>query len=179
MTSLLNPYLEVFRQVSDRSAARKPLIWAYSWAVPSDEAVLEIARHAPILEIGAGTGYWGWMVRQAGAEITCMDSRTEAPPHWLPIHKGTPQTASEDPLLRGRALLLVWPPLSESGQHCMALDALLKLRPRTVIHAGEWRGRTGSPEFHAFLEAHYRLVCEIPLPNWPGFHDTLRVYCQT
>lgn len=61
----------------------------------------------------------------------------------------------------------------------MALEALNHLAPRSVIYVGEWRGRTASPEFHAFLEANYRLERELPLPNWPGFRDTLRIYCQT
>lgn len=41
---------------------RDQMIHAYSWAVPGPEAIDAIASRGPIIEIGAGTGYW------AGAE---------------------------------------------------------------------------------------------------------------
>lgn len=179
---ILNPYFDIWSKARERPEIRKPLIWAYSWAIPSSEAIHAIADFcddSPIVEMGAGTGYWAWLLRQAGVEITCFDSRTEAPPHWHPINGGTPASASLDPMLRGQTLLLVWPPLAENGESCMALEALNRLAPRSVIYVGEWRGRTASPEFHAFLESGYRLELELPLPNWPGFRDTLRIYCQT
>ena len=175
---LLNPYFDLWCKAREQPEIRKQLIWAYSWAVPSTEAIQEISRHSPILEMGAGTGYWGWLVQQSGAEITCIDSRTEAPPHWVTVHKGTPQTTAKDPELRGRTLLLVWPPLADSGSNCMALGSLRELSPKKVIYVGEWRGRTASVEFHDFLESRYRLEREVPLPAWPGFGDSLRVYCQ-
>lgn len=178
---LLNPYFELWSRAREIPEIRKHLIWAYSWAVPSNEAIHAIVSFcggSPIVEMGAGTGYWAWLLRQAGAEITCIDSRTEAPPHWHPVASGTPESASLDPALRARPLLLVWPPLAQNGESCMALESLTRLAPHTVISVGEWRGRTGSPEFHAFLEANYRLERELSLPNWPGFKDTLRIYCQ-
>lgn len=175
---LLNPYYALWKKARDIPEVRKQLIWAYSWAIPSDDAIRVIAEHSPLLELGAGTGYWAWLIRQAGAEITCLDSRPEAPPHWHPVQSGTPKTAALDPSHPNRTLLLVWPPLREEGQECMALECLRELSPRTVIYVGEWGGRTASAEFHAFLQSHYRLKREFALPNWPGFKDTLRVYCQ-
>ena len=36
----------------------EPLQHTVGFAVPSEEALLELAKHAPLAEVGAGTGYW-------------------------------------------------------------------------------------------------------------------------
>lgn len=170
---LINPYLELPRD----PAARKQLIWAYSWAIPSTEAIRAIARLSPIVELGAGTGYWGWLLRQAGADVVCLDRNPEAPPHWTTVEHGTPESLSTHPELAGRTLLLVWPPLAD-GPNCMALEALRHWQGTHLVYVGEWRGRTASPEFHDALEQHFELEQESLLPRWPGFEDSLRIYCR-
>ena len=63
---LLNPYRDAHRALGANppDGVRKPLIWAYAWAIPSDEAIHAIAELGPLLELGAGTGYWAWLLRQ-------------------------------------------------------------------------------------------------------------------
>src|SRR4051794_21992422 len=96
---LVNPYRELLDQLGRTPAAalpglpaiRKQLIWAFAWAVPSDEAIEEIARHGPIVEIGAGTGYWAWLLAQAGADVLAYDRAPHAPPHWHEVREGGPE----------------------------------------------------------------------------------------
>src|SRR4051812_25298577 len=115
MTPILDPYGDLFRLLMGLRASpeaidaiRKKLIWAYSWAVPSPEAVEEIARHSPIIEIGAGTGYWAWLLSQAGSDVVACDANVVAPPHWFAVREGGPGVLSEH---SERALFLCWPPL--------------------------------------------------------------------
>ena len=75
---IINPYFELYAALASRPEAlqldlRKKLIWAYSWAIPSNEVILKIAQHSPLLEVGAGTGYWSWLLRQARADIIATD----------------------------------------------------------------------------------------------------------
>jgi hypothetical protein len=181
MLPRLNPYFELTRTLfssqidaASLDAARKKLIWAYSWAIPSPEAIEEIARHSPLLEMGAGTGYWGWLLRQAGAKINCWDSNPGAGPHWSEVEYGTPEMMGELPDLAERTLLLVWPPLNEP----MAEEALAHFTGRSVIYIGEWRGRTGSGRFHDRLESEYHLDRTIEIPRWPGFVDEARMFSR-
>ena len=36
----------------------------HAWSVPSDAALRILASHAPLLELGAGTGYWASLLKQ-------------------------------------------------------------------------------------------------------------------
>lgn len=172
MRPLLNPYWDAF-QSGLPLAARKPLIWAYSWAVPSPEAIQAIADLSPIVELGGGTGYWGWLLKQAGADVLCLDARVESPPHWYPVVHGGPQdlTSHSD-----RTLLLVWPPLASLKEPCMAFDALQHWKGSQLVYVGEWRGRTASPQFHDAVESRFKKTLELPLPRWEGFFDSLFVF---
>ena len=182
MLPLLNPYLELTRTLLNSSIdaeslehSRKKLIWAYSWAIPSNEIIFEIAQYSPLLELGAGTGYWGWLLRQAGAQINCWDVNPGAGPHWTEVEFGTPEMMNELPDLSERTLLLIWPPLEES----LAENSLKEFTGSRVISVGEWRGRTGSQTFHDELEKKFRLEKELLIPRWPGFSDSVRIYTKT
>ncbi len=178
MLPILNPYFELTRTLfsskidpESLEASRKKLIWAYSWAIPTPEAIEKIAALSPLLELGAGTGYWGWLLRQAGARINCWDANPGAGPHWSEVEYGTPEMLSELPDLSERTLLLVWPPLDEP----MAEQALMHFTGKHVIYIGEWRGRTGSSAFHDRLEREFQLDQSIELPRWPGFSDSIQI----
>lgn len=54
--------------------ARGESVKKYSWAIPSEEVIRALASMGPILEVGAGTGYWANLLTQAGAKVTCFDS---------------------------------------------------------------------------------------------------------
>ena len=172
---LINPYLDLFRileaQPTDlRLAARKKLIWAYSWAVPNEEAIEVLRELSPLIEIGAGTGYWAWLARQAGVKIEAFDrSAPGAAPLWGEVKEGGTErlNASE-----GHNLFLCWPPLDEP----LAEKALSEFKGRFLIYVGEHRGRTGSPVFHDGLGKNFHNIRVIALPRWPGFVDSLFVY---
>lgn len=172
---LINPYYDLFQELSAadealRLAVRKKLIWAYSWAVPSGDAVATLAELGPIVELGAGTGYWAWLLAQLGVDVLALDHEEHQPPRWLDVQRGD-ELALERMDSR-RALFLCWPPLDSS----MAARALELFRGERVAYAGEWRGRTADLAFHDRLEEAFRLEAVIPLPNWPGFRDELRIY---
>lgn len=173
---LINPYLDLRLALSTQADAlqldvRKKLIWAYSWAVPSTEAVRALAELGPIVELGAGTGYWAWLIGQAGAAVRAMDQAPDSPPRWVPIHPGGPTdlAAASEP-----TLLLCWPPLDEP----MAAEALAAFPGMRLAYIGEWRGRTGDAVFHDTIERDWIHERTIALPSWPGFKDELRVYSR-
>ena len=172
---LINPYFDLFRILETlppemRLAARKKLIWAYAWAVPNEAAMTVLREHEPILEIGAGSGYWAWLARQTGARVRAYDrNAAAASPHWGEVLEGSTEQIREYP---DHALLLCWPPLDEP----LAEEALQEFQGGTLIYAGEHRGRTASSPFHDRLDSEFQRIREVPIPRWPGFEDRLDVY---
>ena len=51
----------------------------FSWAIPNEEALDAIAAVGPIVEIGAGTGYWAWLLQKRGVDVVAYDA---TPPHF-------------------------------------------------------------------------------------------------
>ena len=150
---------------------RKKLIWAYSWAVPTPEAIAEIARHSPLIEIGAGTGYWAWLVRQAGGDVLAFDRLAEVPPHWGEVLLGEQEKVTDHP---DRTLFLCWPSLDQP----IALECLQAYRGDVFLHIGELgaEARTGSASFREELAGHWRLEHELPIRQWPGYSDSLTIW---
>ena len=96
-----NPYLREFERIRrellglpDRQRAllhggqglstaerRMWCVRRYSFGVPDDAALEAIARRAPIVELGAGTGYWAHLLRARGVDCLAFDL---APPNRSP-----------------------------------------------------------------------------------------------
>lgn len=170
-------------QLSIRSLCRHPLTQKYSWAVPSGNAIKMIAKHGPVIEIGAGTGYWAHLLRKAGVDVLAYD---RAPPWmrknswhhkarktWTSVHYGRPNKAKKHP---DRALFLCWPPYNDP----MAADCLrhyTKAGGETVIYVGEGGyGCTGDEVFHDALKRDWEQAGAVMIPQWYGLHDELWVY---
>ena len=80
-------------------------------------------------------------------------------PEFLARHGGCPD----------RALLLCW------ARHDMGEASLAAYRGDTVVAVGEvYTGATW--ELDRELHPEWRQVRRVPLPNWTGIHDDLRVY---
>jgi hypothetical protein len=154
---------------------RPALVQRYSWALPSDRALEAIARYAPVVEMGAGGGYWTYLMRLRGIDAIAYDRER---PHddnyfarhlWTPIDSGTPNALAQHP---DRSLFLCWPP----SKSAMATNCLKAWSGRYLIHVGEWRISTGSPGFHDRVEAGFELVEKVSIPQWEGMYDMLTVW---
>ena len=174
---LINPYLDLFKVLESESAllrlsTRKKLVWAYAWAVPNDEAIAAVAALSPLVELGAGTGYWAWLLGQAGARVTPYDVEPDQPPRWCEIREGGPESLGAH---SDESLFLCWPPLDDP----MASEALAAFRGKQVAYVGEPRGgRTADDGFFDLLERDFVLEREIALPAWPGFQDRLTIHTR-
>lgn len=47
----------------------------YAFAVPTAAAIEVLKQHSPLVEIGAGTGYWASLLQKAGGDIVALDSQ--------------------------------------------------------------------------------------------------------
>jgi hypothetical protein len=203
-----NPYLDEFLPTvpSDEPTARSRkeerfvLCRKYAWSVPTEEAIRLLVRIGPLVEVGAGTGYWASLIRAAGGDIIAYDRH---PPdmqqemnvennwHWDVAHTFTRVETGGLEVLdwhTDRTLLLCWPPYSnqtrpetyadvkEHLRGCMGYQALRRWRGERVIYVGEWRCCTAGWAFHDLLERRWRKMLKIELPHWPGIWDRLSVH---
>ena len=75
--------------------SRESFTQRYAFAIPSEEALTTIAELGPILEVGAGTGYWAYELAKCGADVVATDpqpSGNEAVDYgfreaWCPVAK--------------------------------------------------------------------------------------------
>ena len=135
-----------------------PLHCEFGFGVPSPEVLREIAAYSPIVELGAGSGYWASQLTREGADVIAFDRH---PPktledglanfffhrQYFPIMEGTPQVLQDaSRVSRERALLLVWPFQAElhkaeryARDNCVEpwdVEALTKFQGDTILHVG-------------------------------------------
>ena len=70
---ICDPLLESWRHNSRDWLAR-----LYAFAVPNTAALAELSTHAPIVEIGAGTGYWASQLKNMGVDVVAYDVKPPA-----------------------------------------------------------------------------------------------------
>jgi hypothetical protein len=99
----------------------------YSYVFPDPDLTSALCKLGPLVEIGAGTGYWAAKLRASGADIVAFD---QAPPDSDTPNRYHPQTRTWTTVLHGdhtvlaahsdRALFLCWPPLFSSLGDCLS-----------------------------------------------------------
>jgi hypothetical protein len=194
-----NPYLDVvallgggpgewrlgpgLAQLLDLGERRRELASFYSWAIPTDAALEVLARYAPLVECGAGMGYWAALLRARGVDVAAYDrtppgrrARNAYHRHgrrpWTEIRRG----ASVETARRhaGRSLVLCWPPYEDDAASYAVLRAY---RGDVLVYVGEpEEGATGSVRFHRELRLNWTPVEALELPHWPRVADRVVVY---
>lgn len=174
-TDLLKRYPEEFDY--RRSHHRWDLVKQYSFSVPSEEALEALSQYSPIVEIGAGTGYWAALLKEHGARVQAFE------PHpiygnpykfkraYTSVAKGDHRRALR--MYPNYTLLFSWPDYGATW----SAEALKLHKGRYVAYIGEGLGGcTGSDEMFAILNLAFSVVEEVHLPQWDGIHDNLTVY---
>ena len=185
---MLNPYIEEICKYYnfDKDALPDTLYWQhydglrerFAFAIPDETAVKLIASYSPICEIGAGNGYWAYLLDQMGCDITAYDTiplpsddnfffpKWVKP--WFTVHK-----CDEDFVPPSdRALFLCWPPYDDS----MAIDTLKRYEGDTLIYIGEGKeGCTATDEFYVELDT-WQNTQALDIPQFFGLHDYISIY---
>lgn len=98
----------------------------YSYVLPDERTLSTLAGLGPLVEVGAGTGYWAFRLRARGVDVVAID---EAPPDGERTNRYHARTASWSEVIAGdhtmltrypdRALFLCWPPLFSRLGECL------------------------------------------------------------
>lgn len=184
----------------ERHTARFPLCRYYAWAIPNEEAIRALVKMSPLVEVGAGMGYWAKLIREHGGDIIAYDhrptraeSRYHRPPSpeeegecnflpkqwpeesWSEVLRGTPEDLKKH---RDRTLFLCWPPYNDP----MGAACLMHYRGNTLALISEGLGGCcGGGDMWWILEREWDRVegSDVYIPTWDGMHDYLRVYTRS
>ena len=190
--------------IEERFEWRTYLCTNFAWAVPNEAAIQAIASlNQPILEIGAGTGYWAWLLTQRNVDIAAYDlvdshdGEKHRFRHGLVQDGGVEQVSCEDHA--GRTLMLCWPDIvgdeasTDADRGSFGVDTLKAYKGGTVIYVGElgpsvvraakgWGdpfppgGSSSSAAFQEELHSQFVLETRVLLPNWPPYNSHLTIW---
>ena len=180
MTMLLAAPRELWPEL-DLEERRRELASLFSWGVPDARALDVLAAHAPLVECGAGMGYWSALLEARGVDVLPYDIAppAEAPNDYHRVARAPWMAIRREDSVRAarrhgdRTLVLCWPPFDDDRASYSVLRAY---RGATLIYIGEPQGATGSVRFHRELALNWTLEEEVRLPNWPKLRDGLMVY---
>jgi hypothetical protein len=192
--SIENPYLGEISQilvalkskkVPNLSVAlseyRPELIAKYAFSIPAIEILEIIAGYSPLVEVGAGNGYWAMCLTEVGAEIGAFDLQPpdDNSPYewhdanywfgdtWFTVGEGDESVAA---LYPERSLFLSWP-MPESPMAYNTLKYYREAGGHTVIYIGDGRS-SGDERFHDELLS-LTIVENRRIWSWPGVEERL------
>jgi hypothetical protein len=98
----------------------------YSYVFPDDRSLAALAGLGPLIEVGAGTGYWASRLRASGVDVVAIDAAPpdgarenryhQTPATWTEVVAGDHTMLTRYP---DRALFLCWPPLFSRLGECL------------------------------------------------------------
>ncbi len=157
---------------------RRKLIAKYSWAIPDREAIELIVKYSPLVEVGAGNGYWAYLISQLGGEIICFDkypgkihqSEEYFEQMWYPVSGEDENIVTE---FSDRSLFLCWAPYNDD----MAVNCLRNYSGNTVVYVGEGvDGCCANDAFFELLTEKFTLCDGAEIPSYLGINDKLFVF---
>lgn len=182
-------YLEKFQKLSKpkkgqkeidaimhRFSVRHDMCREYAFAIPTKEAIKEISKYSPIIEIGAGSGYWASLLKKQGAEVLAYDkypkdNKYKFTKKYTDVSKGSEEILKS--LNPSYSLLLCWPNFDND----FAYNSLKLFKGKNLIYIGEGNGGcTGDDNFHNLLDKKWNLIKQLDIPQWDGIHDKIMIY---
>jgi hypothetical protein len=160
----------------DERRTRRVFQRIMAYAIPSPEAIALVTSYSPLVECGAGSGYWAKLLSDAGADIIAFDQEEvvyrQCKGGWFPVELCGLGGLRH---LEGRTPLLCWPPDDTD----FAYQVASRVSPgQFLIHIGEDEP-FDYPEFVYFLDllrSSFVKLDELAIPCWYGRHDRLTVY---
>lgn len=197
--SFHNPYLNNLAKIISENSSlsrqdlasllltyRNDFVTEYCFTIPYYDVLAKVASCSPIVEIGAGSGYWARCLSKMGADVVAYDSLPpgEQTPgewdrcnpwfddSWYNIIEGDESAAADHP---DRALFMAWPvPMNPMAYN--ALSCYKKAGGKTIIYIGDPHpASSGDQDFYRMLYEN-REIENIDLYSWPGIREKLLIY---
>ena len=102
------------------------LVQRFSYVFPERNLLEVVKRFSPLVELGAGTGYWAYLLNSIGADVIAYDLAPVDGPRpnryhlevrpWSVVHGGDAGVLAQH---RSRSLFLCWSPRYSSLWECL------------------------------------------------------------
>lgn len=157
---------------------RRAFVRRFGFSIPCTEAVAAVATLSPIVEVGAGTGYWSRLIALSGADIVATDPDREQygfrTSSLFPVESVTAERAVI--LYPRRTLFCSWP---TKGERWLELAVERLESGSHLVLIGEDRGgETALPSLFDLLDR-MSFVDSLEIPCFPGAYDRLSIYRKT
>jgi hypothetical protein len=158
--------------------ARKAFVRTWGFAIPCREAVDAVRCLGPLLEIGAGSGYWSALLAAAGHDVVATDIGEGVTRYGTEVgsRARVERLSAADAIEAhpGRDIFCSWPAAGEGW----VTDALELVRPGRALALvlDERPGITGDESLGAFLADRCAPIGDVTLPRFPGVRDRLVLY---
>lgn len=160
----------------DRFRMRDETIREFGFAIPCAEAMDAIAAFSPVLEVGAGTGYWSAILKKRGVDVIASDigdnAYTFSTGSVMPVEIIDALSAVRK--WPDRNVLMVWPTYEDSW----AAQCAQAMRPGRVL-ALVSEGHGGCVADDALfdtLDRQFEHEQTVMIPVWEGMHDQLTIH---
>jgi len=174
-------YEDIFKIKNDYKF-RSELIRNFSFAIPTEEAINELIKYNPLIEIGAGTGYWAYLINKYGGDIIAFDNNERDDEwnnvskekyfkkNWFDVKYGNEKMILNFP---NRTLFMCWIEYgSEIGLECLKL-----YKKNYFLYIGEdGGGCCATDSFFDYLKKHWKLKKTINIPQWSGIRDYFNIF---
>lgn len=162
--------------------ARLEAMNQWSYAVPNESALTELVTSSPIVEIGAGTGYWASLVASMGADVIAYDA---SPPGvaianvWHPMSDFVhfPMKVADAKVAEShsdRTLFMCWPPRGN-----MAFRAASNWHGKRLILVGELNFQSCADDsLYDLLTSQFTLEKIVKVPQWCMIDDVMSVWTR-
>jgi hypothetical protein len=165
---------------TEQRAIRDTYVKLFGFALPCAEAIDALVALGPIVEVGAGSGYWSAILSSRGADVIATDiaepGKGNSYGARVGMHFPIAQMPAADAIkrYRGRTILSCWP----CKKSPWLADALVHTRTsQFVAIVGEYRhGVTGTSGLFDLLEEQFVDLGSVELPVFPGLCDRLYLY---
>lgn len=151
----------------------------YGYGIPCLELIDALRPLAPLLEVGAGNGFWTYWLRRAGCDVLAVDAGLPDPytgHRWiddLRTSDGAKAVVGEPE----RNVLMVWPRY-DSLWPTHVVHALRADRALCYVGEGPF-GAAAHPSMFGALQARgFQLQQLLPAPNWPMSSGYLAIYAR-
>lgn len=152
---------------------RGAILRAYCYAIPTSEAIDWMVKLGPIVEIGAGKGFWASCIAEAGGEIVAFepDSYSDT---YFPTQTG--MAGQLEAAHASSTLFLCWPP-DDTEMAADSLEAFVSAGGKQLVYVGESEGlSTGTAAFFECIERNFDEAAAPGIPRWPFAMDRLHFY---
>ena len=149
----------------------------FGYGLPCREVVEAIANCGPLLEVGAGNGFWTYCLRRKGIDVIATDPKEAGMYNrgqWIRDLVEVDAIAAMN-RFPGRNILLVWPHF----ESLWAVDVAQSMKAGQLLcYVGEGAFGCCAPNIF-FLElarSGFKMIYSHPSPSWVTTQDHLFIY---